>query len=564
MILGLRVHSYVVTAKEKQATFTARQQRLGVFILPFLVAGLFCWSAAASAMSGTDASDFEAEEEADTAAGAAPPVEETNGYDADSEAEASRVKKGFQFDWAAYRAVWNDTPVHVAVTAMFSEYAQLYALLARHTTQRAPVPMTMEEGVSIGNKATDFVNKFMTPILGKMVSTKVHKLLRHVTDAIRWHGSPQNANTASNESQHKDDKPHYSRTNKSPATFTRQLVRHAQGSRSVTRNNDKADAECVTAFQELMAERAREAVGNIPADARCTASEAETTACARGGGGAPAPAVSTGGAPAPARSTARVAVTGRSIAPAVTPCAAAGSVDGQGGRTSPPTDGANAPVSGPMPPIGRDGRRGVHTPLGSAARVPNRTPYHRDNVRVSDLARRPGLAKVATVLKMKDNDLIRVTQSLDFKGSLLCGTEVSQRVRATMDDRGSPWLDHVSFHPPGQPGVRRVGHVRAIVKRSDGDHALLCLMQPTAVDKDCPLQARGCTRLQWHVAENATEITVCSVPISCVNRVVHVVPDFAALAARSGMHQPPASLLADLDEQLAMRYFLNVFFALDD
>jgi len=196
------VHSYVVSAKEKQATFTARQQRLGVFILPFLVAGLFCWSAAASAMSGTDASDIEAEEEVDTAAVTAAPVHETNGYDADSEAEAIRVKKGFKFDWAAYRAVWKETPVHVAVTAMFAEYAQLYTLVARHTTQRAPVPMTMEEGVSIGNKATEFVNKFMTPILGKMASTKVHKLLRHVTDAIRWHGSPQNANTASNESQH--------------------------------------------------------------------------------------------------------------------------------------------------------------------------------------------------------------------------------------------------------------------------------------------------------------------------------------------------------------------------
>ena len=529
------MHSYVVSAKEKQATFTARQQRLGVFILPFLVAGLFCWSAAASAMSGTDASDIEAEEEVDTAAVTAAPVHEINGYDADSEAEAVRVKKGFKFDWAAYRAVWKETPVHVAVTDMFAEYAQLYTLVARHTTQRAPVPMTMEEGVSIGNKATEFVNKFMTPILGKMASTKVHKLLRHVTDAIRWHGSPQNANTASNESQHKDDKPHYLRTNKSPASFTRQLVRHAQGSRSVTCNNERADDECIAAFKELMAERARESVGGM-----------------------------TGGAPAPSRLTTRVAMTGRSTAQAVTPDAADICAGAPGGRTSPPTDGASAPVNGPRVPICRDGGGGVQRPRGSGTPVPDRVPYHRDNVSVADLARRPGLANVAAVLKLKDTDLIRVTQSLDFKGSLLCGTEVRQRLRATMDDRGSPWLDHVSFHPPGQPSVIRVGHVRAIVQRSDGDHALLCLMQPMAVDMDCPLQARGCTRLQWHVAENANEITVCSVPISCVNRVVHVVPDFASLAARSGMDQQPASLTADMDEQLAMRYYLNVFFALDD
>ena len=527
------MHRYVVSAKEKHATFTARQQRLGVFILPFLVAGLFFWSAAASTMSGTAASDFEAKAEMGTAAGAAAPEEETNGYDADSEAEASRVKKCFIFDWAAYRAVWKDTPVHVAVTDMFAEYAQLYALIERHTTQRAPVPMTMEEGVSIGNKATEFVNKFMTPILGKVVSTKVHNLLRHVTDAIRWHGSPQNANTASNESQHKDDKPHYARTNKSPAKFTRQLVRHAQGSRSVTYKNEKADAECVTAFKELMEERAREAVGGR-----------------------------TGGAPAPSTSAARAAVT--RTAPAVPPRADDGCTDVQGGRTCPPTDGSSASVSGPRQRMGQDGGPGEHTPRGSGAPVTNRTPYHRDNVRVADLSQRPGLTNVAAVLKMKDTDQIRVTQSLNFKGTLLCGTEVSQRLRATMDDRGSPWLDHVSFHPPGQPGVRRVGHARAIVQRSDGDHVLLCLMQPKEIDKDCPLQARGCTRLQWHIAKKATEITVCSVPISCVNRVIHVVLDFAALAARGGLDRPPASFTADMDEQLAMRYFLNVFFALDD
>ena len=73
------MHKYVVSAKEKQATFTARQQRLGVFILPFLVAGLFGWSAAASTMSGTDASEFEAEKEMGTAADAAAPEERSMG-----------------------------------------------------------------------------------------------------------------------------------------------------------------------------------------------------------------------------------------------------------------------------------------------------------------------------------------------------------------------------------------------------------------------------------------------------------------------------------------------------
>lgn len=50
--------------------------------------------------------------------------------------------------------------------------------------------------------------------------------------AVRYHGNILNANTSANESRHKDAKKHHNRTNKR-ANFTRQLVRHAQGTRAV-------------------------------------------------------------------------------------------------------------------------------------------------------------------------------------------------------------------------------------------------------------------------------------------------------------------------------------------
>mgnify|MGYP007064147605 CR=1 FL=1 len=60
-----------------------------------------------------------------------------------------------------------------------------------------------------------------------MMSTRVKKLLCHVTDSIKAHGSIQSGNTPANESSHKDDKPYYVRTNRGFDTFTAQLVRHA-------------------------------------------------------------------------------------------------------------------------------------------------------------------------------------------------------------------------------------------------------------------------------------------------------------------------------------------------
>lgn len=147
---------------------------------------------------------------------------------------------GATFNWAAYRAAFGETPYEDAVTHMFAEYAVLYGRIAGWVTSATPVPMTVDEGKSISEQDAGFVTDFLTPILGPAHTPKVHKLLRHVLDAIRMHGNLRNGNTDTNESYHKDDKQFYQRTNKAVATFTMQLVRQAQGSRALLRriNND--------------------------------------------------------------------------------------------------------------------------------------------------------------------------------------------------------------------------------------------------------------------------------------------------------------------------------------
>jgi len=177
------------------------------------------------------------------------------GYEADCDDDAARVGRNFEFEWGTYHDEWKDTPIHVAVTSMFAEYAVIYARIAGRTTSAVPLPMTMTEGMDVAERAKDCVNKFVTPILGYIASFKVHKLLCHVAEAVKWHGNIQTCNTAANESEHKSEKPYYCRTSKNRRTFTRQLVYHAHGAREILRRHAAADKDAAVAWEAEMTRR---------------------------------------------------------------------------------------------------------------------------------------------------------------------------------------------------------------------------------------------------------------------------------------------------------------------
>jgi len=244
-LLHIDTSSYFVTAKQKQASYTGKQHRGVVCALPFMVEALFgdaCGGASAPLASGPFPSSEHDDVTNRTAApdgasalagdavgracnGAHGGAANDNGgadegYDADREDDATKVKKGFKYDWSAYRAAFGLLLVHRAVTEMFAQYASLYSRIAGQVTTSFPPPMTVEEGADIGAQATRFVNNFVTPLLCKMNSTKVQRLLAHVCQCIQYHGNLKNGNTGANEAMHKSDKAYYFRTNKNPITFT--------------------------------------------------------------------------------------------------------------------------------------------------------------------------------------------------------------------------------------------------------------------------------------------------------------------------------------------------------
>lgn len=249
-LLSFGCLSYVVEEDETQATFTGREQRNGVWILSFLVAGLFDRVASANqshagvAAGACNTGDEEARRLLESlylediahldGQGDVRGNEEPASTKGKSKSHATRA-----FDWAAYRAVFKDTPYHAAVTALFAEYALLVGRLTRHLGAATATPLTLSEGASIAQQAQDFILGYVNPVLGPMHTTKFHRVLCHILHAVRYHGNILNANTSANEGGHKRDKKHYAHTNKRPG-FTRQLVRHAHGTRSVLRRNAEA------------------------------------------------------------------------------------------------------------------------------------------------------------------------------------------------------------------------------------------------------------------------------------------------------------------------------------
>eukprot|EP00170_Pyropia_yezoensis_P000903 contig_4138_g905 len=431
-------------------------------------------------------------------------------FEADEDDDGSALPRNFSFDWVAYHVTFGDTPMEDAVTAMFAEYAVLYGRIAGWATSTSAAPVTLEEAKDIAGHAEDFVIKYVTPILGVVQTPKVHKLLRHVLDAIRMHGNLQNGNTGGNEAQHKEDKVFYRRTNKTIKSFTQQIVRQAQGSREVLKNLKTQDED-----EERSARAAHVAA--------VAAKESEQL---------PAPGV------------------------AVLPSVDAAELDGAVGGSCPLpklVDAANACASEPATPKGERRDR---------VRI-----FPRKSIAV--LCQRPGLSRLGQLLGLPAVSTLKVLNGLRIAARLDCGTMLSQVLRATPAFMAKPWYDAVLIdgEDPSkadgagehEPAGMLVGELRLLFRRGEEDMAVVCMWEAVSAVPGCPLAARSCARLRWATSQDGEDFSVRVIPARRIRRVAHVVPDFAELARKAGMDALPPARAAAMSQQRDMRFFVNEF-----
>lgn len=161
--------------------------------------------------------------------------------------------------------------------------------------------------------------------------------------------------------------------------------------------------------------------------------------------------------------------------------------------------------------------------------------YNIPLVRLSRLALVPGLAGVEAALGMDSCARVRVASRVPFTDRFDDGTEARQLLYASQSFHGSSWYDAVMCSPTGDGTSVSVGEVRAIVRKREGDNAVLADMKVVSPVPRCPLVARSCTRLAWHVPESHSDVCLRAVPLSSIRRVLHVVPDFQDLVNRRGL-----------------------------
>jgi len=584
-------------ARDKQATFTGADQRAGVYVLPYAVAGIFGRGRPRPAKSSQAA----ATEGAAPAGSGAPPSRGRRRKGTLARARAARNKSsgtqaakadatggalfggndvdddeelpaGFKFDWDVYRVAFGDTPIEDAVTIMFAEYASLYARISGWTTSAKPAPMTLEEGQSIQEQASNFVLNIMTPILGYVHTSKVHKLLAHLMESIRYHGNLSNANTSNNEAAHKSDKKFYRRTNMEIATFTGQLVRQAQGAREVVRGHDAADAHallCCPILQPL----SRTGTDTVPTPG----ASGERTGSV---GSAP-----TGDNRATATDGDRAAATDGDRAAAT-----------EGDRTAPTGDNGGAPTGGGAAwtggiAAGNTSALATGRAVGTTGAVtPPAAPQRRSagnlkRVSISTLSKRPGLGLVGQLFKLRPEDTLPILTTVELSAVFDCGYRTKQLVRASPQFRTSkPWYDCVMYAVKTGVAVEHedkdgeantvdgtntrcgdqreelhIGEVRALVRCREDDYAVVCEFDPIPAEPGCPFDVRECDRLKWAGSAATQGGVIRGVPLSMVRRLVHIVPDFKDLAARKGLQAAPAGYNSPRADVLAMRYFVNAF-----
>jgi len=212
---------------------------------------------------------------------------------------------------------------------------------------------------------------------------------------------------------------------------------------------------------------------------------------------------------------------------------------------------------------------------GKLTSMTKRSIHKVPRIPVGELAQRPGLGRLASVLGLSPNVKIPVLGEVRFLAELDCGTRLRQTMRASMNyRRKGPWFDAIVYTVVGEAPVidasgnskepLHYGEVRALLRDREEDVAIVCDLDEVDVDEGCPLGQRECTRLKWTVPPpEQGDWSVTAVRISRVRRVIHVVADFAELSARRGVKALPARYTASVTERRDMRYYENAFYPWD-
>lgn len=220
-------------------------------------------------------------------------------------------------------------------------------------------------------------------------------------------------------------------------------------------------------------------------------------------------------------------------------------------------------VTGEDADEGEDDDGGADGP-GSASQAKPSPALRGARITLSSVAARPGLAKLAAVLGVAEDDAtISVANTASIRARFEWGGRGAvQPVRGADSFHGSPWHSHVCYMTAN--GETRWGLVRVVVRAVNGRqrHCVVIQCLQRAAPRDgCVLTRFGCQRLSWDFAAPGDEWPrLAAVDLGDILRLEQVHVDWWDLARRVGIFAMPSTMPQTADERHKTRFFTNVFY----
>jgi len=295
-------------------------------------------------------------------------------------------------------------------------------------------------------------------------------------------------------------KAYYGRTNKDVQAFTRQLVVQSEGARRIFERHVLADEAARLAHEAAVAEQAAATAARQAAAVAQRAAVVARQACVNSRQAADTARLTAAAAAASGDNGTRAEYARNSMPGRRNDAAPGGRGTAPDGRRATRNEGVAINVDGSAAAGGPQGSRrpravaarpvssagggasggcgSTSAACGTFAPATPTTAYHLDIVEIRTLAQRPNLANAASLLGVDEKTKVRVASRVQFTARFGCGTELRQLFRASTDAYGAPWYDAVMYRSRSRPNALGIGEVRAILRLSGEDVAIVCCMQP--------------------------------------------------------------------------------------
>jgi len=400
---------------------------------------------------------------------------------------------------SAFKEHFHNMPVHDAYLELFCAAARLGGMLFGDNVSDSTV--LTEAAVNDMDEAAKVLGvDYIQTLYGHVNTSKLHRLVQHLSDELRNRGNLWEGDTSVNEKLHGSCKRMFKRSNKRGPGVVLQMMRCEEAQSAVIRELCDADDD---------------AAASVP--------RGKLAATCGGDDGSTAVGLATAG---------------------TTACDGAVVTSGGGG--------AAASASGSTSGQARPTRTSQLTITGRAQRAA-----------VGDLRRELALASLAAVLGMADDGCVTRHRTVRIMARFEWGSPPAlQHLRATDSFFGDSWYSFIRYE--GNGGSLCWGRLRLVLRSINGQSrscVVVQRMRRAASRHGCVLSRYGCVRLAWDF--ESPEDTHPALEVVNADRIIRaedVQVDWYDLGDRHGLGATPTNITDSAAERRVSRYFTNPFY----